>query len=391
MGCRFIAVWLCLGFLPPSTAAAEIIDRILAVVEREIITLSDVNGAMRFGLVDIPRDIEPNQATLDRLIERRLTLTEVERYAPPEPAAAMVDAAVEARRARFADSALFEAALASSGLTADQLRRYLRDDLRIETYLQQRFGAALQPTEAELILYYRDHPAEFTRGAELRQPWHRLHVRNRFFSVVGGAPYRILASRDADADVYRSVGRTMRIGDLAQHTIGTSSNLAANVLLGFVGVDWARARLSAAGMSGVDLVRGVEDDRAYESGISNRMTANGLVALLRAIFEGQFASPAHTSDMIEILCGQRFNSGIPAGLPPNVRAVARVAHKTGEISTVTHDGGLVFLPGRPPYVLAVLTEMPGDTSNRFERIATVSERVFAGIADAGAAQTSLRP
>ncbi|MCA1559383.1 MAG: SurA N-terminal domain-containing protein [Acidobacteria bacterium] len=168
MGCRFIAVWLCLGFLPPSTAAAEIIDRILAVVEREIITLSDVNGAMRFGLVDIPRDIEPIQATLDRLIERRLTLTEVERYAPPEPAAAMVDAAVEARRARFADSALFEAALASSGLTADQLRRYLRDDLRIETYLQQRFGAALQPTEAELILYYRDHPAEFTRGAELR-------------------------------------------------------------------------------------------------------------------------------------------------------------------------------------------------------------------------------
>jgi beta-lactamase class A len=221
--------------------------------------------------------------------------------------------------------------------------------------------------------------------------WHRLHIRNRFFSAVDGVPYRILASRDADAEVYRSVGRTMRIGDLAQHMIGTSSNLAANLLLGFIGVDWARARLSAAGMTGVDLVRGVEDDRAYESGISNRMTANGLVALLRAIFEGQFSAPAHTAEMIEILCGQQFNSGIPAGLPPNVRAVARVAHKTGEISTVTHDGGLVFLPGRPPYVLAVLTEMPADTNNRFERIATVSGRVFAGIADAGAAHTSLRP
>jgi peptidyl-prolyl cis-trans isomerase SurA len=167
--CLICALWLCVGLLPPSTANAEIIDRILAVVDREIITLSDVSVAMRFGLVDIPRDTrDPTQAVLDRLIERRLTLTEVERYAPPEPAAAVVDAAVAARRARFADSALFEAALAASGLTVDQLRRHLRDDLRIETYLQQRFGAALQPTEAELVLYYRDHPAEFTRGAELR-------------------------------------------------------------------------------------------------------------------------------------------------------------------------------------------------------------------------------
>lgn len=170
MGRRFAcALWLGLGLLRPSTAGAEIIDRILAVVDREIITLSDVNGAILFGLVEVPRDTtDKTQAALDRLIERRLTLTEVERYAPPEPADAMVDAAVAARRARFADSAQFEAALAASGLTADQLRHHLRDDLRIETYLQQRFGAALQPTEAELVLYYREHPAEFTRGAELR-------------------------------------------------------------------------------------------------------------------------------------------------------------------------------------------------------------------------------
>jgi hypothetical protein len=167
--CLVCALWLCLGLLRPSAAGAEIIDRILAVVDREIITLSDVNGAILFGLVEIPRDTtDKTQAALDRLIERRLTLTEVERYAPPEPADAVVDAAVAARRARFADSAQFEAALAAAGLTADQLRRHLRDDLRIEIYLLQRFGAALQPTEAELVLYYREHPAEFTRGAELR-------------------------------------------------------------------------------------------------------------------------------------------------------------------------------------------------------------------------------
>jgi beta-lactamase class A len=221
-------------------------------------------------------------------------------------------------------------------------------------------------------------------------PWHRLHVRNRFFSAADGAPYRILPSRDADAEVYTAIGRTMRIGDLARHMIAISSNLATNVLLDFVGVARAREILDGAGITGVDLVRGVEDDRAFEAGISNRVTAAGLLGLLRAIYEGRFAPPAHTAEMIEILCAQAFNSGIPAGLPPAVRAAARVAHKTGEISSVTHDAGLIFLPGRPPYVLAILTETPGDAAERFEPIARISGRAFDRIADAGARQARSR-
>jgi beta-lactamase class A len=215
-------------------------------------------------------------------------------------------------------------------------------------------------------------------------PFHRLHVRNRFFSKADGAPFRILASRDADADVYTSIGRTMRIGDLARHMIAVSSNLATNVLLDYLGVEHARAMLAAACIDGVDLVRGVEDDRAFEAGISNRVTANGLVHLLRAILEGRFASPDYTAEMIDILSAQMFNSGIPAGLPAPIRAAARVAHKTGEISSVTHDAGIVFLPGRPPYVLSVLTETPGDAAERFEPVARISARAFDTIASAGA-------
>ena len=215
-------------------------------------------------------------------------------------------------------------------------------------------------------------------------PWHRLHVRNRFFSIADGRPYRILASRDADAEVYTNIGRTMRIGDLAWHMIAISSNLATNVLLDFVGVPGARHILAEAGISGIDLVRGVEDDRAFDAGMSNRVTAAGTVALLRAIYEGRFAAPAFTREMIDILCAQQFNSGIPAGLPPAIRAAARVAHKTGEISSVTHDVGLVFLPGRPPYALAVLTETPDVVAERFQPVARVSSRAFDWIAAAGA-------
>lgn len=214
-------------------------------------------------------------------------------------------------------------------------------------------------------------------------PWHRLHVRNRFFSAADGTPYRILAARDADAEVYEAIGRTMRIGDLARHMIATSSNLATNVLLDFVTVERARATLDRAGVHGVELVRGVEDDRAFDAGISNRVTADGLLRLLHAIFEGRFTSPEGTSEMIEIMAAQAFNSGIPAGLPPPVRAAAKVAHKTGEISTVTHDAGLVFLPGRPPYALAILTEAPENRPARFEPIARLSAGVFDWLAAAG--------
>ena len=217
-------------------------------------------------------------------------------------------------------------------------------------------------------------------------PYHRLHVRNRFFSAADGVPYRMLAARDADAAVYASIGRTMRIGDLAQHMIAISSNLATNVLLDYVGVERARRLLEDAGIDGVDLVRGVEDDRAFDAGISNRVTADGLVQLLRAIVDGRFGSGEYTDEMIDILSAQTFNSGIPAGLPPAMRATACVAHKTGEISTATHDAGVVFPDppsrkrsgghGRQPYVLAVLTGTGPDLVDRFEPIARISGRAF---------------
>ena len=221
--------------------------------------------------------------------------------------------------------------------------------------------------------------------------WDRLHVRNRFFSAAGGEPYRILAARDSDAEVHASIGRTMRIGDLARHMIAVSSNLATNVLLDYVGVEDARATLARAGVEGIELVRGVEDDRAFDAGISNRVTASGLVSLMKAIYEGRFCSRAHTDEMIEILCAQEFNSGIPAGLPSPIRAAARIGHKTGEISTVTHDAGIVFLPGRPPYVLAVLTETPGGAANRFEPIARLSAAVYEQIATAGVEMRQAAP
>ena len=204
----------------------------------------------------------------------------------------------------------------------------------------------------------------------------RLAVRNRFRSAVDGAPFRIAAGRDANGAVHAHIGRTMRLEELAFHMITTSSNLATNLLVDLVGVDYARAHLDRLGIAGVDLRRGVEDERAFAADINNRVTANGLVELFTAIHRGRAAAPAPTRWMVEVLAQQEFTSGLPAGLPDEVRAAARVAHKTGEISNMAHDAGLVFLPDGIVYAIALLTETKPGATPRQQTVAKLSRAAY---------------
>ena len=198
-----------------------------------------------------------------------------------------------------------------------------------------------------------------------------LHVRNRFFSAADGSPFRVSQDRDATPELYAAIGRTAKISTLAQAMIVGSSNLAANLLLDFVGVEYARAVLEEAEVYGVELRRGVEDHGAHEQGINNEATADGLLSLLSAI-RCDFLTPESKQKVIRILLEQRFNSMIPAGLPPH----ATVAHKTGEISTACHDIGIVYLPEREPYITAILTEFDAEREGRRETVAAISETIY---------------
>ncbi|HEX6132358.1 MAG TPA: serine hydrolase [Longimicrobiales bacterium] len=204
------------------------------------------------------------------------------------------------------------------------------------------------------------------------EPYSRVHVRNRFLSVVDSAPYRVQSSRDANADVHAAIGKTMMIRELAEHMIVTSSNLATNLLLDIVGLDHIKETLARLHLHGIDLQRGVEDEAAWEAGINNRITADGLCAALRLIEERNAISEHVSELMLEILHKQKFRSGIPAGLPDD----ARVANKTGEMSTVAHDGGIVYLEGRDPYVVVILTEWADGGNARQATIARVSRAIY---------------
>jgi hypothetical protein len=121
---------------------AETIDRVLAVVAGQLITLTDVRAAIDLRLQTTDSAADPVRAVLMKLIDRELILVEVDRYAPPEPSAEAVNREVERVRARFDSQAALEAALSRSGIDEKHLRETLRQDLRTRAYLDQRFTAA---------------------------------------------------------------------------------------------------------------------------------------------------------------------------------------------------------------------------------------------------------
>jgi beta-lactamase class A len=204
-------------------------------------------------------------------------------------------------------------------------------------------------------------------------PHSRVHVRNRFLSVVEDIPFRVESGRDANSAVHNAIGKMMRVDELAYHMITTSSNLATNLLLGVIGANSVNQTLKELGVAdGIELERGVEDELAFEKGINNLVTADGLLRILVLLSQGKAFSPALSRRMMDILHGQEFNQGIPARLPKGTR----VAHKTGEISTVAHDAGVIYLPKRKPYVLVVLTEWEPTGSGRSKTIASISHSIY---------------
>lgn len=144
-------------------AQPELLDRAVAIVGGQVVTQADVRTALTLGLVDTAGDADPVEAAGQRLIDRVLMLREVERYTPPEPAPAAIDARLAETRARVASPQAFAAALAAGGMSEARLREWVRDDLRIAGYLEQRFAAAGAAAEPEVAAYYNSRREDFER------------------------------------------------------------------------------------------------------------------------------------------------------------------------------------------------------------------------------------
>jgi beta-lactamase class A len=152
--------------------------------------------------------------------------------------------------------------------------------------------------------------------------------------------------------------------------ITVSSNFATNLLVEKVGVENIRATVHALHADGTNVLRGVEDNKAYEKGLNNTTTARGLLILLEAIAKSEAVDPESSRQMIEILTHQKFNEAIPAGLPPGTR----VAHKTGELTKVHHDAAIVY--GPRPFVLVILVRGMAESKDSAAMMADIAQRIY---------------
>jgi len=161
--CRWFAgLTLCGMVVCARAGSAELIDRVLAIVGGEIITLSDAHVALAVGIAP-PDGKDPIASAVSALIDRHLVLVEVDRYALPEPDDTTIAARVEGLRAELTRRVKGNLPLRDLTLSDERLHEIARNDIRIEVYLAQRFGV-VQPTDADVAQYYRDHPELFTRG-----------------------------------------------------------------------------------------------------------------------------------------------------------------------------------------------------------------------------------
>ena len=200
----------------------------------------------------------------------------------------------------------------------------------------------------------------------------RLMLVNQFASIVDGSLYSLDSTSDSDMTLYHRIGERVAIDTLLRLMITRSSNFATNTLIALVGAENVTRTMRSLGARRIQVLRGVEDGKAFDKGLNNTTTARDLAIILRSIEEGKAASPAATRQMLGILLAQEFNEKIPAGLP----AGTRVAHKTGEITAVSHDAAIVYLPGRKPYVLVVLTRGIADGNHSSKLIADLSGLVY---------------
>jgi len=197
-----------------------------------------------------------------------------------------------------------------------------------------------------------------------------LPVVNEFHSIVDGSVYHLSVGDDSDAEVYKAVGQTMTLRALCEAMITVSSNLAANLLIERLGVENIRRTVARLGATGMNVRRGVEDQRAFDQGLNNTTTARGLALLMQKLANGKAVNARADAEMVAILERQKFKDAIPAGVPEGTP----IAHKTGTITKIHHDAAIVY--GPRPYVLVVLVRGLQEQKESAALIAAISREIW---------------
>ncbi len=197
-------------------------------------------------------------------------------------------------------------------------------------------------------------------------------LKNEFKSIVDGSPYSMDIGDDSDDVIYSKIGSIVAIKDLIYSMITVSSNLATNVLIELVDAKKVTSTMRDLGADKIQVLRGVEDQKAFDLGLSNSTTAKDLMMIMKAIAENTAGTQEDCEEMIAIMKNQQFNEIIPYFLPKEVS----VAHKTGSITGVHHDAGIVDLPDGRSYILVLLSKNLANFDEGTEQLAGISKTIY---------------
>ncbi|MEM9831881.1 MAG: serine hydrolase [Bacteroidota bacterium] len=197
-------------------------------------------------------------------------------------------------------------------------------------------------------------------------------VKNEFYSIVDSSTYSLSPEDDSYNELYEQIGTKQSLSDLVYHMIISSSNLATNIVIELVDAKKVTQTMRDLGANDMQVRRGVEDGKAYRQGLNNTTTAYDLILLFKAIAQQEVVSAEASQKMIDILLDQRFNEMIPAQLPDDVQ----VAHKTGWITGLHHDSGIVYLPDGRSYVLVLLSKNLTDEAAGVQALADISKVIY---------------
>lgn len=197
-------------------------------------------------------------------------------------------------------------------------------------------------------------------------------IKNEFKSIADSSSFRLNANDDSEKELYHHLGEKRTLYELVYDMIISSSNLATNMVIELVNARNVTQTMRQLGANRIQVLRGVEDSKAFDKGFNNITTANDLLVIFEKMAKGEIVDSTSCQAMIDILLNQQFNEIIPARLPKDVK----VAHKTGNISHVYHDSGIVFLPDGRKYVLVLLSKNLKNEEQAKKAMAEVSELIY---------------
>lgn len=200
-----------------------------------------------------------------------------------------------------------------------------------------------------------------------------VEIKNEFKSIADGSLFTLDPEDDSEQKLYTQIGRKKTWDTLVYDMIIVSSNLATNLIIDKVDAKNVMKTLREdVGTKEMEVLRGVEDQKAYEKGMNNSTSAYDQMLIFEKIAREEMINTEASQAMIKILLDQRFNDIIPAKLPKDVK----VAHKTGWITGLHHDCGIVFLPDGRKYVLVLLSKKLEDEKASVDAMARVSEMIY---------------